>query len=246
MVSAGHERCYARDADRSVEVWLAVETSTPAGSVAVWRDGFAFEQTLRIHGTHSERLLPTIEQALAATETQPERVTDFIVGSGPGSFTGVRISASLAKGWAMACQTTLFAYPSLLAVAAGSGVKGPICALFDARRGEVYAACYEVSEAGVIERLPPVACRVEHLLAELSTLELEPVFAGEGAAVYGRAIRAAWAEARILPEHLGVARAASLLWLRSVAADLGRVAHPDVWEPLYVRDWRVPDDQGRR
>ncbi len=222
---------------------MAVETSTPAGSVAVWRDGFAFEQTLWIHGTHSERLVPAIEQALAATEIRPEDVTDLVVGSGPGSFTGVRIAASLAKGWAMARQTPLFAYPSLLSVAAGSGLEGPVCALFDARRGEVYAACYEVSATAVIEWLPPAACRVEDLMAELSTRKLEPVFSGEGAAVHREAIQAARAEARILPEHLGVPRAASLLWLRSIAADLGRVNHPGAWQPLYVRDWRVPEQR---
>ena len=225
---------------------MAVETSTPAGSVAVWRDGFAFEQTLWIHGTHSERLVPAIEQALAATEIRPEEVTDLVVGSGPGSFTGVRIAASLAKGWTMARQNTLFAYPSLLAVAAGSGIEGPVCALFDARRGEVYAACYEVSAAAVIEWLPPAACRIEDLLAELSTRELEPVFSGEGAAVHRKAIQAARAEARILPEHLGVPRASSLLWLRSIAADLGRVNQPGAWQPLYVRDWRVPEQRADR
>jgi len=245
-VSPARQLARARSANRPEAVWLAVETSTPAGSVAVWKDGLACEQTLRIHGTHSERLVPAIEQALAATELRPEQVTDFVVGSGPGSFTGVRIGASLAKGWAMARQTPLFAYPSLLAVAAGCGVTSPVCALFDARRGEVYAACYEVSPVGVIERLPPIACRIQDLLAELSSRALEPVFAGDGAEIHREAIQAAWTEARILPEHLGLPRAASLLWLRMVAADLGRIEHPDTWEPMYVRDWRIPEDQGRR
>ncbi|MGD8866107.1 MAG: tRNA (adenosine(37)-N6)-threonylcarbamoyltransferase complex dimerization subunit type 1 TsaB [Gemmatimonadales bacterium] len=227
------------------DVWLAVETSTPSGSVAVWKDGLAFEQTLRIQGTHSERLVPAIQHALAASETSPEQVTDFVVGSGPGSFTGVRLAASLAKGWVMARQTRLFAYPSLLAVAAGSGSKEPVCALFDARRGEVYAACYDVVSEILNERLPPGAWRIPDLLAELSARELEPAFAGEGAATYREAIRAAWPDAEILPEHLGVPRAASLLWLRGEAPDMGRVDRPDAWEPVYVRDWRIPDDRGR-
>lgn len=234
-----------RNVNTSSEIWLAVETSTPAGSVGVWRDGLAFEQTLRIQGTHSERLVPAIQQALAATGTRPEAVTDFVVGSGPGSFTGVRLAASLAKGWVMARQTRLFAYPSLLAVAAGSGAEMPVCALFDARRGEVYAACYDVSCGGVSERLAPATWRLQALLAELSARGLEPAFAGEGAAVHREAIRAGWPNARILPDHLGVPRAASLLWLRSEAPAWGRVDRADIWEPLYVRDWRVPDDRGR-
>lgn len=240
-----HAANRTRAAGRGPDVWLAVETSTSVGSVAVWRGGLAFEQTSRIQGTHSERLAPAMQHALAATETSPEQVTDFVVGSGPGSFTGVRLAASLAKGWVMARQTRLFAYPSLLAVAAGSGVNGPVCALFDARRGEVYAACYDVAGEIVSERLPPGAWRIRDLLAELSARGLEPAFAGEGAAIYREAIRDVWAGAEILPEHLGVPRAASLLWLRSEVPEMGRVDRPDVWEPVYVRDWRVPDARGR-
>lgn len=231
--------------DPSSQTWLAVETSTPAGSVAVWRDGLAFEQTLRIHGSHSELLVPAIQQALVATGTLPEQVTDFVVGSGPGSFTGVRLAASLAKGWVMARQTRLFAFPSLLAVAAGSGLVIPVCALFDARRGEVYAACYEVSCDGVGERLAPGAWRIDELLAELAARGLEPAFSGEAALLHREAIHAIWPKARILPHHLGLPRAASLLWLRNVVPDLGRVARVESWEPVYVRAWRVRDDEGR-
>lgn len=234
-----------RGAARTPDVWLAVETSTPSGSVALWKEGLAFEQTLRIQGTHSERLVPAIEHALATTETLPEQVTDFVVGSGPGSFTGVRLAASLAKGWVMARQTRLYAYPSLLAVAAGSGAREPVCALFDARRGEVYAACYDVAGEVVSELLSPGVWPIQDLLAELSAGGLEPAFAGDGAAIYREAIRDAWEGAVILPEHLGVPRAAGLLWLRSEAPDMGEVSRPDTWEPVYVRDWRVSDDRGR-
>ncbi len=226
------------------DTWLAVETSTQLGSVAVWKDELVFEYTLRIQGAHSERLLPAIDHALQATATAPEDVSAFVVGSGPGSFTGVRIAASLAKGWAMARHTPLFAYPSLMAVAAGTGVAGTVCALFDAKRGEVYAACYDVRPDGPYERLAPTAWRVEELLAELARQNLKPTFAGEGAIAYREAIAAAVAGATVLPEHLGIPRAASLLWLRRVAPGAGRVEEPAAWEPAYVRDWRLPREDG--
>jgi tRNA threonylcarbamoyladenosine biosynthesis protein TsaB len=230
-----------------LEVWLAVETATATGSVAVWKGGLAFEQTLRIHGTHSERVLPAVDYALSVTRTVPDEVSAFVVGSGPGSFTGVRIAASLAKGWSMARGTPLFAYSSLLAAAAGSGAQGPVCALFDARRGQVYAACYRLSGAGAPGvQLEPSAWTVDELLEELSSRGLVPVFVGEGAIAYRELICRALTGATVLPEHVGVPRAASLLWLRSVAPDLGRVARPEVWEPLYVRDWRVLEEGGRR
>jgi len=228
------------------EVWLAVETATPTGSVAIWKDGLAFEQTLRIQGTHSELLMPAINHALSVTGTTPDDVSAFVVGSGPGSFTGVRVGASLAKGWAMGRGIPLYAYSSLLAVAAGSGVTGLVCPMFDARRRQVYAACYELFGEGASELLAPQAWYVEDLLAEVSTRGIQPVFAGEGSLVYSEAVLEAFEEATLLPEHLSVPRAASLLWLRRVVPELGRVAQPDTWEPSYVRDWRVPEGTERR
>lgn len=224
---------------------MAVETSTAAGSVAVWDDGLAFEQVLRIQGTHSERLLPAIDHALTVTGVAPEAVAAFVVGAGPGSFTGVRIGAAMAKGWAMARGTQLFAYPSLLVAAAGTGALGPVCAMFDAKRGQVYAACYEWTGDDFAERLAPGAWRVEELLGELSSRDVRPVFCGAGADVYQGAIRSVYGQAQILPKHLGTPRAASLLWLRKVAPDRGRVDDPQTWEPLYVRGWRVTEERGR-
>jgi tRNA threonylcarbamoyladenosine biosynthesis protein TsaB len=227
-------------------VWLALETATPSGSVALWKGGMAFELTLRVHGSGAERLLPAIDQALESSGTLPEEVSSFIVGSGPGSFTGVRIAASMAKGWAMARSIELFAYPSLLAVAAGWPGGGPVCALFDARRGQVYAACYEVSGTDLREHLAPGAWTVEALAAELESRQLSPVFAGEGAHAYAAEIGAAFHGAVILPAQLAAPRAASLLWLRQSFPELGRVADPQVWEPMYLRDWKVQEGQGKR
>jgi tRNA threonylcarbamoyladenosine biosynthesis protein TsaB len=68
-----------------------------------------------------------------------------IVGAGPGSFTGVRVAAATARGLAHGLGVPLYAYSSLAAVAMETGLDGNVCALFDARRGEVYAACYESS-----------------------------------------------------------------------------------------------------
>ena len=146
----------------------------------------------------------------------------------------------------MARGVPLYAYSSLLAVAAGSGVEGPVCAMFDARRRQVYAACYELSGEGVAELFPPRAWAIEDLIGEIVARGIRPAFAGEGAAVYAEALKRAFDTVTLLPEHLGVPRAASLLWLRSVAPEQGRVYAPGDWEPLYVRDWRVPEETDRR
>lgn len=240
-----NEAGVGRDTTSGTEVWLAVETSTSSGCVAVWKGGLAYEETQRIQGTHSERVLPSIARALDAVDARPDEVTSLVVGNGPGSFTGVRIAASLAKGWVGARGTQLFAYSSLLAVAAGAGSDRALCAMFDARRDEVYAACYRVGTDGYTTDIEPGAWDVRRLLSEIADRGLDPVFAGDGAARNRSVITDAFGPERILPDHLGSPRAASLLWLRAVAADDGHVERPDEWTPLYVREWRVPE-QGRQ
>lgn len=238
------EAAAAREAGVSPEVWLAVETSTSSGCVAIWKDGLAYEETQGISGVHSERVLPSIARAMDVVGVRPDEITSLIVGGGPGSFTGVRIAASLAKGWVGARETPLFTYSSLLAVAAGAGGDRALCAMFDARREEVYAACYTIGVNGYTTDIDPGAWEVRRLLNEIANRGLDPLFAGDGATRNRAMIADAFGPERVLPEHLGFPRAASLLWLRAVAPEAGRVERPGEWTPLYVREWRVPEDSG--
>ncbi|MGB5526721.1 MAG: tRNA (adenosine(37)-N6)-threonylcarbamoyltransferase complex dimerization subunit type 1 TsaB, partial [Gemmatimonadota bacterium] len=119
---------------------LALDTSTPVGSVAIGRDGeILAESLLRVRATHSEAVLPEIDRLLNDCGLGASDLQGVVVGGGPGSFTGVRIAASLAKGMCHARGLELFSFSSLAAVAAGAGCDGPVCAMFDARRGQVYA-----------------------------------------------------------------------------------------------------------
>jgi tRNA threonylcarbamoyladenosine biosynthesis protein TsaB len=209
---------------------LALETSTRLGSLAVGvGDRLVAEYSLSVQATHSETVLPEVDGMLHRAGLGIEDLEAVVVGAGPGSFTGVRIATALAKGLCFARALPMFAYSSLAAVAAASGA-GRTCALFDARRGEVYAAAYRTGD------LPrpvwgPSVLPVEHLLRDLSATEW--VFAGEGALRYAASIEAAGG--RVLPAHLGIPRASALLWLMDLAPAAGRVEDPGLWEPAYVR-----------
>jgi tRNA threonylcarbamoyladenosine biosynthesis protein TsaB len=209
---------------------LALETSTRLGSLALGAGGeLIAECSLSVQATHSETVLPEVDRLLRRAGLGLEGLEAVVVGAGPGSFTGVRIAASLAKGLCFAREIPLFAYSSLAAVAAGSGA-GHTCALFDARRAEVYAAAYHA------EDLPrsfwgPVVVPVEELLEDLGAADW--TFAGEGAVRNAARIEAAGGQ--VLPSHLGIPRASALLWLMDVAPDAGRVEDPTLWEPSYVR-----------
>lgn len=217
---------------------LAIETATAVGSVAVEHGRFRLETTLRIQGTHSERIVPAIDYALSTAGVSRDEVGALVIGAGPGSFTGVRVAAALAKGWVAARGTTLYAYCSLLGLAASSWRARPICALFDARRGEVYAACYTLVD-GIVTLIEPGVWPVARLCELIRERSIEPAFVGEGAEVYRSDIRERFPRAPILPGHLSFPRASGLLWLRRTDPEGGRVPDPAHWEPLYVREWRV-------
>lgn len=211
---------------------LALDTSTPTGSVAVGRDGEVLvESLLDVRATHTEVVLPEIHRLLTECGTDVADLRAVVVGGGPGSFTGVRIAASLAKGMCHARDLELFSFSSLAAVAAGAGHDGRVCAMFDARRGQVYAAGYLVAN-GIQELFAPRAAGLEQILDDLD----DPgrwFFAGDGAGAGAGAVRAAGG--RILPADTWVPRAASLLRLAWAEPEEGRVRDPGTWEPRYVR-----------
>lgn len=213
---------------------LALDSSTGIGSVAVG-DGerLLAEVVLRVGAGHSEALLPAVDFAMRSAGLEPADLTGVVVGGGPGSFTGLRIGAATAKGIVHALRVPLFAYSGLLATAAVSwGAGRSICALFDARRRDVYAACYRLDD-GVEEVFPPEALALDALLARFHDGE-PPLFTGE-AAVLHRAEIERTLGARIAPLHQGLPRASALLWLLQVDPELGRVEDSVAWEPQYVR-----------
>ena len=220
---------------------LALDTSTPVGSVAIGRDGEVLaESLLRVRATHSEVVLPEIDRLLTGCGLGASDLQAVVVGGGPGSFTGVRIAASLAKGMCHARGLELFSFSSLAAVAAGAGCDRPVCAMFDARRGQVYAAGYRVGE-GIEELFAPRAGALDQVLTDLGDPG-EWCFAGDGAGPGEEAIRSAGG--RVLDPETWVPSARSLLWLAAVDPDRGRVTDPGRWEPGYVRLPAAQRDRG--
>lgn len=210
---------------------LALDTSTRLGSVAVGRDGeLLAETTLSVRAAHSETILPEARRLLERCGSGPAELDEVVVGAGPGSFTGVRIAAALAKGLRAATGASLRAYSSLAAVAAGTGVAGRVCALLDARREEVYAAAWEDPERPEPSLSPTVAA-VDELTGRLGP---GWTFAGPGAGTHRTALEEAGG--RVLPPIFAVPRGAALLRLAGAWPGAGRVEDPAGWEPAYVRD----------
>lgn len=221
---------------------LALETGGELGSVALG-DGerLVAESLLSVRATHSETVMPEVDRLLRAAGCRRRELDAVVVGAGPGSFTGVRIAASLAKGLCFAGDRPLFAYSSLLASAAGTGLEDGVVACFDARREEVYAAAFDRVAPGETV-LGPAALAVDELLQGLPGGAEGWAFAGGGA--HRHRARIGRAGGRVLPRHVGLPRAASLLWLVRRFPAEGRVEEPSTWEPEYVRRSSARRDAG--
>jgi tRNA threonylcarbamoyladenosine biosynthesis protein TsaB len=215
-------------------VYLAIETSTQLGSIAIGHGRAVLaEVVLGLRVKQSEALLPAIEYALASAHIAKSDLARVIIGGGPGSFTGLRVAGATGKALARALNIPMFAYSGLAALAASTAHQGTICALFDARRDEVYSACYRLPTFSDIEVVVPPAPR--HMDDVLQSMDARNIlFVGDGALRHADAIQQAGG--MLAPAHFAVPRAAALLWLSDVAPALGRVENIAEWEPLYLRE----------
>mgnify|MGYP001814960223 CR=1 FL=1 len=162
---------------------LAVETATPLTTVALLDgDSLVCELEGERGKPTAEVLLPAIDMLFRKSGTALADVEAFGVSIGPGSFTGLRIGLATVKGLAFGSPRLAVGVPTLAALAQGAPAgEGPVVAMLDARRDEVYAACY--SGPGFDEDL--VASSV-YRADELTTL-LPPIcrLVGEGAGILG-------------------------------------------------------------
>lgn len=120
---------------------LAFDTSTEFLSIAIVREGEVFCFDTMAGQTHSQLILPEINNLLARAQLQLSDINGLVFGAGPGSFTGVRIAAGVAQGLALGGNMPVLGVCTLLALAQGSGAD-KVLACLDARMGEVYFAAY--------------------------------------------------------------------------------------------------------
>ena len=135
---------------------LSIETSTLAASVAVTEDGKLIgEEYTSYKLKHSEKLLPLVEHLLEDVRLEMSDIDMFAAGTGPGSFTGLRIAASTVKAFAHVTGKDIIAVSSLDALAEANRGRGSlICAMNDAQRNDVYSSLYD-SSLGYRGKLSP-------------------------------------------------------------------------------------------
>lgn len=216
---------------------LAIETATPTGSVALVNEqGLIGEITLHVKSALSAHLLPAIHHLLTSVEVPFARIDCLAVSLGPGSFTGLRVGVSTAKGLALAADKPLVGVPTLDALAHHWYDPSPcICPLLDAKKKEVFAALYRRTECGAMQKLTPdLAIAPEKLLQH--HIRGKTVFLGEGSRVYRDLIeRHLGASAVFAPLHLSHPRAATVAVLGLEEWKHGRLVTATALAPTYVR-----------
>lgn len=128
---------------------LAIDSSSVTASAALLRDGVLVAEDFLNNGlTHSQTLAPMIDGLLKNAGVDPSALTQIVVTNGPGSFTGLRIGVATALGFAEARCIPCSGVSSLMAAAYGAlNVDGTVCAVMDARRGQLYAAMFHVKQS---------------------------------------------------------------------------------------------------
>lgn len=168
---------------------LAIETSTMLGGVAVADEntGLVAETRLNVKTTHSERLMSIIDYTLKESMLSLDDIDAFAVSIGPGSFTGLRIGLSTAKGLSYARGKPLITIPTLDAFAWNFPLSGhPVCLMLDARRNEVYTAVYRWKENSFDKMVEEISVKPEEILKSLQGTVL---FSGEGVLLYVEMIK---------------------------------------------------------
>lgn len=217
------------------ECLLTIDTSTPAGSVALSRgEELIGEVLLNLRSTHSDRLLPAVQHLLRDAELQLEELDAFGVVLGPGSFTGLRVGIATVKGLALAVAKPVVGVSSLQTLAMQVPYPAyPMSVWLDARKQEIYAGRYHW-EGGLpvaidTERVAPP----EVLLEEISD---DMLFVGSGAVAYRSLIvRRLGSRAHFVPWPLQQPRASSAAALALVALRNQEIIPLEVLEPRYIR-----------
>lgn len=215
---------------------LGVESSAAAASAAVVEDGRLLGQYyVNTSMTHSRTLLPMVEGLLQSTGKSCAELGLLAVSVGPGSFTGVRIGVSCVKGIAFPNGTPCCGVSTLQAIAYGGlACEGcVICAVMDARCGQVYNALFRV-ENGALRRLTEDrALAVEALSEECKGHGPSLVLYGDGAALCHKTF-AAWG-ARLAPEAQRYQQAAGVAFLGAEKAGQGLAVSAAELLPVYLR-----------
>ncbi len=228
---------------------LALDSSGLVASVAVV-EGDAFgsnllaEYTVNYKKTHSQTLLPMLDEIVRMTELDLQTIDAIAVAAGPGSFTGLRIGSATAKGLGLALSKPLVAISTLDALAYNLyGTDKLICPLMDARRNQVYTGVYEFCGRELKRLIEPAAMDIREISEKLCEMRRDVIFLGDGVPVYRNRLVEIWLamffvhgnQYAFAPAHLNKQRAGAVGTLALRYLQEGKTQTAAEHRPDYLR-----------
>jgi len=230
---------------------LGLDSSGLVASVAVLEDEVLLaEYTTDYKKTHSQTLLPMLDELRNMIELDMSTLDAIAVASGPGSFTGLRIGSATAKGLGLALDKPIVEVPTLEGLAWNLyGTEKLVCPLMDARRNQVYAGAYEFRRQGERFRLCTLLAQmpvdIVELLEKLNDMGREVIFLGDGVPVYLEQIRSRMkVPFDLAPGGHNRQRAACVAALGAVYFAEGRAVDAAAHRPEYLRKSQAEQEFG--
>ncbi len=217
---------------------LSIETATGCGSVALTRGGvnngrLLAEAVAQPEKTHSRQLLGSVDWVMKAAGLNWTDVDGIAVSLGPGSFTGLRIGMAAAKGIALAADLPLIGVPTLDGLALSCPViDRPLWCLLDARKQEVYAACYRPGPGCRPEQVSPARAICPDLLVK--NISEPSILAGPGVNEYHE-LFSRIPDVQLISAALSRPGAARVGFLAAELLERGEILDQVTAVPLYVR-----------
>lgn len=235
---------------------LAIDSSGLPASAAIVVDDektgvkTLAEYTVNYKKTHSQTLLPMLDEIVKMTEFALEGLDAIAVAAGPGSFTGLRIGSATAKGLGLALGKPLIHVPTLEALAYNLwGTEGIVCPIMDARRNQVYTGIYEFADGKLTTLMRQTAVGIDELAKKLCTYDREIYFLGDGVPVHReKLIGSLMAGKKIwfAPAHMAHQRAASVGALGLEYFREGRIETAVEHKPDYLRPSQAERERAQR
>lgn len=221
---------------------LALDSSGLVASVALAEDdNLIAEYTIQYKKTHSQTLLPMLDEIKKMVELDLSTVDAIAVAAGPGSFTGLRIGSATAKGLALALEKPIVPVPTVDGLAYQMyGTDAVVCPIMDARRSQVYTGIYEFiyGKDGYDMRVIKEQCAVafDAIAEQLNELNRKVIFLGDGVPVFReRMAEVMKVPYTLAPAHRNRQSAACIAALGSVYYAQGRMESGIEHAPEYLR-----------
>jgi len=212
---------------------LAIDTSADNTSIALVQGGeVPAELTWRCEQNHSVELLPRLARLLNEAKVSPQAISCVIVAKGPGSFNGLRVGISTAKGLAFSLGIPIIGISSLEVVAYQHAETGlPVCPIFNAGRGEIATAMYQKKDNKWCQLATEHITTIDALCSEITN---KTIFCGEYVALIASQLRKRLKQKAIIPTT-ELRRASLLTELGKRRLEAGDYDNPATLQPLYLR-----------